>query len=58
MVHLIKHANFQLFRAYHDEVIWKKMTGDDQDVKKRVQLFTYQTILSSKQCVKKSIRTL
>ena len=27
---MMKHGNFQLFRAYPDGVIWKKLTIDDK----------------------------
>ena len=50
---MVKHANFQLVRAYPDKVIWEKLTIDDEYVNKRVQLFSYQTNVFPKQHAKK-----
>ena len=43
IAHVIKHANFQLYRAYPARVIWKKLTTDGKYVNKRVRLFINQT---------------
>ena len=45
IVHVIKHVNFQLYRAYPDGVIRKKLTIGDKYVKKDLDF------LYSKQCL-------
>ena len=47
IVHVMKHVNFQLYRAHPDGVIWKKMTIDDKYINKRVWIFTHQTMFVS-----------
>ena len=44
IAHVIKHANFQLYRAYNAGVIWKS-TIDDKYIYKRVRLHTHQNDL-------------
>ena len=36
VVHVMKHVNFQIYRAHPDGVIWKKLTIDDKYINKRV----------------------
>ena len=44
IVHMIKHSNFQLYRAYPEEVIWKKLAIDSKDISKRVQPLIHRTV--------------
>ena len=44
IVHVIKHGNFQLYRAHPEGVIWKKLTIDDKYINKRVLIFMHQTM--------------
>ena len=44
IVHVIQHVNFQLYRAHHEGVTWKKLITDDKYINKRVCLFINQTM--------------
>ena len=44
IVHVIKHAKFQLYRLHPDRVILENLTFDDKFVNKRVRLFIHQTM--------------
>ena len=41
---MIKHVNFQLYSAYPEGVIWKKMTIDDEYVSDRIRFFIHKII--------------
>ena len=37
IVHVIKHVNFQLYKARHDGVIWKKCTIHNKYINKKLR---------------------
>ena len=47
IVQVMKHVNFQLYRANPDGVIWEMLTNDDKYINKQVWLFIHQTMFVS-----------
>ena len=55
IVHLVKHANFQLYRAFPDGFIWKKLIFDGKYINKWIQHLYIKRCVSAKVRVKKEV---